>query len=180
MTHVAFDFVNSAGTAQWMSQGPQIDPAVLPFPGAKDQFRQGFALVWPAPFVEDGNRPPVALGIHPRTAQGAELIGRYPPFVLQQGDVFESIIGFLQDSNPKAVCRWELGYYDVGAHVSVGMVDKAANGQLALMRYDLSPHASGRPVELTLRVVRLNNEKDFEPVLITPRIDRTWGEPVPY
>jgi hypothetical protein len=88
MPNVAFDFVANACSGIWFSEAGQ-----LPCPGM-DGDAKGFVLKLDNPILENGvvnTRP--GLLTAPQNINNGYIQGIYPPFKVQNGDRFRSIIG---------------------------------------------------------------------------------------
>ena len=143
---VAYDFVANYCSAEWRSAA-----GVLPCPGSTGD-SDGFVITISAPKLEDNrteNEP--ALETHPQWINNGVITGKYPPFDVEAGDRFRTIIGCLFDA---ALCnvKFQFNYrVDGGSLQTLGSWTETADGSIRILDIDLSSLA-GQSVEFVLAV----------------------------
>jgi len=142
-----YDFTTNACSAVWRSEA-----GTLPCPGATDD-AEGFVIKVDAPQLENGDtKDKPGLWTHPQWIENGAISGRYPAYIVQNGDRFRATLACLYNANTCNV-RFQLNYRaDGGELKNFGQWDQAYEGNIQNLDLDLSSLA-GKSVEFVLAVV---------------------------
>lgn len=144
---VAYDFIAEACNAVWMSGAGN-----LPCPGT-DSDPEGFVVILTSPKLEDGRTDDEpALYTHPEWVNNGVISGRYPAFVVREGDEFRAVIGCLFNGLACDV-RMQLNYREDGGPLQNFIQwDETYDGEFASVEVELSSLAD-KSVEFALAVL---------------------------
>lgn len=144
---VMYDFVAQYCSAVWRSEA-----GTLTCPGAIDD-AEGFVMKVDAPQLENGDtKAKPGLWTHPQWIDNGAISGRFPAYVVQNGDHFRATLACLYNANACNV-RFQLNYRaDGGELKNFGQWDQVYDGSVQNLDLDLSPLA-GKSVEFVLAVV---------------------------
>ena len=120
---------------------------------------RGFVTMLPSPRLENGANDRPVLWVRPNGKVQGFVAGKYPPYLVQDGDHFRTQIGCLANS---AGCKLTFKFqYQVGSGEKVTLAEwnQAADGKITKVDLDLSSLA-GQQVQFILRVFGEN--KQFE------------------
>lgn len=144
---VLYDFVAQYCSAVWRSEA-----GTLPCPGANDD-AEGFVIKVDAPQLENGDtKAKPGLWTHPQWVENGAISGRFPAYVVQNGDHFRATLACLYNASACNV-RFQLNYrVDGGDLKNFGQWDQVYDGTVQNLDLDLSPLA-GKSVEFVLAVI---------------------------
>jgi hypothetical protein len=165
---IAYEFVSIVCAAEWSSDSL----ANLPCPGLGYDSVNGFVMVQPHPVLEDGvaaTNP--AIITYPSQGTGGMISGRYPPFLVKDGDHFRTAIGCLYESlNCNVVFMLNFSSNN-GPIQNLGTWTVSYNKHFQSLDIDLSPLA-GQSVEFILTVLNNGNSTDDWAFWLMPAIYR--------
>jgi len=169
---VVYDFAANACTATWFSGAGQ-----LPCPGI-DGDPKGFVLRLSKPQLETGATDPrPGLLTFPQNVQNGYIQGFYPPYHVQSGDRFQSMIG-CEGGATNCYVAFRLDY-QVGSdfpRTFWGPFLERYDGQTFSVNIDLSPLA-GKDVKFIFTILAVGVATGDRALWVTPIIYRpipTW------
>jgi hypothetical protein len=162
-----YDFVSNACQASWSSSS-----GVLPCPG-KEGDKNGFVLKVNNPRLEDGSidlRP--GLLTFPQNVENGTIMGIYPPFLVQPGDHFQSIVS-CEAGATSCLALFRLDY-KIGNGPVFGFwnIGEVYEGRYFQADLDLSPFA-GTEVKFVLQIWAFGPATGDRALWVAPRIVRT-------
>ncbi len=162
----AYDFYTNACSATWTSGA-----GALPCPGT-DGAANGFILKLDAPYLEDGTIGQPGLLTFPQNVTNGYIQGIYPPFTVQSGDRFQSIINCQYNATSCNVV-FRLDYQIGGGAVQTfKSASEKYEGMYYRLDLDLSPLA-GQSVKFILTVLANGSPTGDRALWGAPRIART-------
>ncbi len=169
----AYDFAANACSARWVSGA-----GVLPCPGA-DNDPNGFVLRLDQPKLETGAtdlRP--ALLTHPQLVTNGYIRGIYPPFRVQAGDRFQSIVNCQYGATScYVIFRLDYQIGDAAPRTFWAFAEKF-EGFYYQANLDLSSLA-GKEVKFILTVLAGASASGDRALWVAPRIQRSGGATLP-
>jgi hypothetical protein len=166
-TQMVFNLADNYCSAEWRNR---VD--LLSCPGQLTDLESGFVLLQSEPVLENGtkeNEPGIV--VRPDNTDGGVVQGRFPPFKIEAGDHFRTVIGCLAD-NPDCRVIFQLNYRaDGGAIQNLGTWTEIFDRNYNRLDIDLSPLA-GKSVEFILTVLNDGNSKDDTVFWLLPRVMR--------
>lgn len=170
---LAYDFTASYCSAEWLS-GTTTTSEVLPCPG-KDTDSRGFVIRLDEPKLETGSTDDEpALYTHPRWVQDGIIAGKYPPFTVQAGDHFMSVIGCLyRESGSACNVRFQLNYIEVGSNIVQPLGEWVQTYDDSIQSLDVPLDAlAGKKVQFVLVVMANGPATQDMAFWLYPRIKR--------
>ncbi len=169
---VVFDFVASAGHAQWKSGAGN-----LPFPGTSGDWR-GFAQGVQSPTYEDNIAGAPALLTVPQSKTDGYIMGVFPEFTVQDGDRFKVIVG-CEPGAKNCYVTYRLDYLTPGGNTIIVWKWKEKNeGRTYAADVDLSSLA-GKKVRFVLTMLATGTAEGDRPLWGGPRITRLGNGQTP-
>ena len=166
-SQVVYSMVDNYCAATWSSNS-----GVLPCPGASTSTATGYVLKADKLQLENGVVDDEAgLLTRPDTSATGFIAGRYPAFLVQNGDRFRAVIGCGYASMACDVNFEVLYSADGGAFTSLGSWREKNEGQFAKLDLDLSA-LKGKSVVFVLRVSNNGDSTDDTASWLAPRIVR--------
>jgi hypothetical protein len=166
-TQMAFNLAENYCSAEWRNR---FDP--ISCPGQLTDIETGFVILQAEPILETGtkeNEPGIV--VRPDMSDGGMVQGRFPPFKVEAGDRFRTVIGCMAD-NPDCRAIFQLNYRADGGEVhNLGTWTEVFDRSYNKLDIDLSPLA-GRSVEFILTVLNDGNSKDDTVFWLLPRVMR--------
>lgn len=166
---VVYNFVDEYCKAEWSSG----KTASLPCPGTENDNQTGFVYRVNTPTRENGTyENEAAIFTSPdNISDGGEIVGVYPPFEVQDGDVFKAVIGCMNGFD-KCNLRFELRYQiGDGTVKTLAYWYEVYEGKMNSVVVDLSDLA-GEEVTFILRVRNRITAAENVGMWIQPRIIR--------
>ncbi len=161
----AYDFYANACSATWTSGA-----GVLPCPGT-DGDSKGFVLKLDAPKLEDGSIGAPGLLTFPHSVTNGYIQGIYPPFTVQSGDRFQSVVN-CQYGATGCYVKFRLDYQiDSGAVKTFKSFSEKLDSMYYRFDIDLSSLA-GQSVKFILTVLASGSPTGDRAVWSGPRIAR--------
>ncbi len=165
----AYDFVANACAAQWVSGA-----GVLPCPGTENDSR-GFVLLLSQPRLENGlTDPRPGLLTHPQQVANGYIRGIYPPFRVQPGDRFQSLVNCEYGATScYVIFRLE---YQIGSAAPriLWTFAERHEGLYYSANLDLS-FLAGQDVKFILTILAGTSASGDRAVWVAPRIQRSGG-----
>lgn len=161
--------------ANYCQAGWQNDALDLPCPGTEGD-DNGFVVVRTSPQMEDGKTQGNALLTYPERGQDGMISGKYPPFRIQTGDRFQTMIGCQYKANDCDVTfRLE---YQIGSNRKqiLGQWREVYEGQFYPINIDLSS-LNGENVKFILSVYANGSSHEDFALWMDPRISRQSSQP---
>jgi hypothetical protein len=166
-TEMVFNLTENYCSAEWRNRVELVS-----CPGQLTDVESGFALVQAEPLIENGikeNEP--AIVVRPDNSDGGVIQGRFPPFRIQSGDRFRTVIGCM-DNSPGCSVVFQLNYRADGASVqNLGTWTEVFDRSITKLDIDLTPLA-GKSVEFILTVYNNGNSVDDNAFWLLPRVMR--------
>jgi len=164
---VVYDMVDNYCSATWSSNS-----GVLPCPGSNTSVDTGYVIKADKLQLENGVVDDEA-GLYTRPDSSAVgfISGRYPAFLVQNGDRFRSVIGCGYSSMACDVIFEVLYSADGGSFQSLGSWHEKNEGQFVKLDVDLSA-LRGKSVIFVLKVSNNGNATDDTASWLAPRIVR--------
>ena len=150
----AYDFILNMCEATWWNG--VMEPLRCPSPLSNTR---GFVTMLPGPALENGSNDRPVIWMRPNGKLEGFTAGKYPPYLVQDGDHFRAKIGCL---NRSADCKltfklqYQIGKDDL---VTLAEWNQVADGSVAKIDLDLS-ELEGQNVKFILRVI--GQRKSFE------------------
>jgi len=164
----AYDFAANACAAYWTSGA-----GTLPCPGTDGDVR-GFLLKLSAPELEDGSTGAPGLLTFPQDITDGYIQGVYPPFAVQSGDHFKSVIN-CQYGATSCYVAFQLNYQiGSGPVQTLKTFKEKLDGMYYNLDVDLSTLA-GQNVNFILKVLAWGSPVGDRAVWSGPRIARAGG-----
>jgi hypothetical protein len=166
-TEMVFNLSENYCSAEWRNRVDQVS-----CPGSLTDVESGFVLVQAEPVLETGtkeNEPGII--VRPDNSDGGTIQGRFPPFKVESGDRFRTVIGCLVDS-PACSVIFQLNYRADGGPVqNLGTWTEVFDKSYNKLDIDLGPLA-GKSVEFILTVLNNGNSVDDNAFWLLPRVMR--------
>ena len=166
-TEMAFNLTENYCSAEWRNR-----VELVTCPGQLTDVESGFVLVQAEPEIENGtkeNEP--AIVVRPDNSDGGTIQGRFPPFKVQAGDRFRTVIGCM-DNSPGCSVVFQLNYRaDGGSVQTLGNWTEVFDRSITKLDIDLAPLA-GKSVEFILTVYNNGNSVDDNVFWLLPRVMR--------
>ena len=161
----AYDFIlNYCDATWWNSEGETIQCQGVP------NKTSGFVLLDANPILEKNRSDLPALWVHPYNKLEGRISGKYPPYLVKDGDHFKSQVGCI-GGNTNCNITFKLLYSTgTGANEFLGTWQELYGGGTTQIDVDLSPLA-GEQVQFILRLVATNTHpEDANGFWLIPRI----------
>jgi hypothetical protein len=166
-SEMVFNLTENYCSAEWRNRVELVS-----CPGQLTDVESGFALVQAEPLIENGikeNEP--AIVVRPDNSDGGVIQGRFPPFRIQSGDRFRTVIGCM-DNSPGCSVVFQLNYRaDGGSVQNLGTWTEVFDRSVNKLDIDLTPLA-GKSVEFILTVYNNGNSVDDNAFWLLPRVMR--------
>jgi hypothetical protein len=166
-SEMVFNLTENYCSAEWRNRVELVS-----CPGQLTDVESGFALVQAEPLIENGikeNEP--AIVVRPDNSDGGVIQGRFPPFRIQSGDRFRTVIGCM-DNSPGCSVVFQLNYRaDGGSVQNLGTWTEVFDRSITKLDIDLTPLA-GKSVEFILTVYNNGNSVDDNAFWLLPRVMR--------
>ncbi|MFO7625468.1 MAG: NBR1-Ig-like domain-containing protein [Anaerolineales bacterium] len=164
---MVFNLIENYCSAEWRNR-----VELVTCPGQLTDVESGFVLVQAEPVLENGvkeNEP--AIVVRPDNSDGGTIQGRFPPFKVQAGDRFRTVIGCM-DNSPGCSVVFQLNYRaDGGSVQTLGNWTEVFDRSITKLDIDLAPLA-GKSVEFILTVYNNGNSVDDNVFWLLPRVMR--------
>jgi len=147
----------------------------LPCPGAQGDDR-GFVQKLNSPKLEDGKSKGDALLTYPEKGSNGVISGKYPGFIIQSGDRFQTSISCLEEANDCDLVfrvQYQIGNGDIK---TLGQWHEVYEGQSYPLNIDLS-FLNGEKVKFILSVLANGTSHEDFAVWVAPRITRQSSQP---
>lgn len=166
-TTMVFNLADNYCSAEWRNR---VD--LISCPGQLSEVESGFVLLQTEPLLENGTREnEPGIVVRPDNSDGGVVQGRFPPFRIESGDRFRTVIGCMSDS-PDCRVIFQLNYRaDGGGVQNLGSWTEVFDRNVYKLDVDLSPLA-GKSVEFILTVLNDGNSKDDNAIWLLPRVMR--------
>lgn len=166
----AYDFLASYCEANWQNGSRD-----LPCPGTEGD-NNGFVIALNSPKLEDGKSIGNGLLTYPERTNDGMITGKYPNFMVENGDRFQASIGCLQNANDCDIL-YRLQYQIGNGQVrTLGQWREVYEGGSYAVSVDLSP-LRGEKVKFILTVLANGTSHEDFAVWINPRITRLSSQP---
>jgi hypothetical protein len=166
-SEMVFNLSENYCSAEWRNRVELVS-----CPGQLADVESGFALVQAEPLLENGtkeNEP--AIVVRPDNSDGGIIQGRFPPFKVQTGDRFRTVIGCM-DNSPGCSVVFQLNYQaDGGSVQNLGTWTEVFDKSITKLDIGLAPLA-GKSVEFILTVYNNGNSVDDNAFWLLPRVMR--------
>ncbi len=165
-----YDLLASYCDATWRNTSQD-----LPCPGAQGDDR-GFVQKLSSPKLEDGKSKGDALLTYPERGSNGVMSGKYPGFIIQSGDRFQTTIGCLEEANDCDLVyrvQYQIGNGDIK---TLGQWHEVYEGQSYPINIDLS-FLNGEKVKFILSVLANGTSHEDFAVWVAPRITRQSSQP---
>ena len=162
---IPYDFLlNYCDATWWNSEGETIHCQATP------SRTNGFVLLDPNPSIETGPSDLPGLWVHPYQRTEGAISGKYPTYLVQDGDRFRAQVGCI-NGNTNCNVTFKLLYNTgTGPNISLGTWKELYGGGITKINVDLSPLA-GQEVQFILRTIVSNNyPEDANGFWLIPRI----------
>ncbi len=166
LTSSGYDLHSRATEATWISGA-----GTLTF-GGPDTNADGFVMYRNNQKVEDGSTASKVLEMHPQWVNDGVITGRFPAYIVRNGEHFKAKIGFLANSDGTCGAgnvKFQFNYREAGTLKSLGEWTKTCNGALTSVDVDLSSIA-GKNVEFVLAVLANGSATQDWAVWISPQV----------
>jgi len=165
--YVLYNFAKNTFDAGWESS---VDPNITC--PSEENFDQGFVQPINMPKLEDGktyDEPSILT--YPDQGKSSYMVGRYPGFVVEEGDHFKATIGCQYGAEDCNV-RYTLRIIRTGeGYDRLGMWHEVYEGLFYPIDVDLSDFA-GQEVEIVLSVIAVDDTGDNFALWLNPRVIR--------
>jgi hypothetical protein len=157
----------------WNSKGE-----IIKCPGEPRQIT-GFVLLSTQPILENGPSDKPVLWVHTNNNLEGSISGKYPAFLVKDGDHFKAKVGCIS-GYPKCNVTFKLQYrIGSGSNQTLGTWKEQYGGGITTINVDLSPLA-GQNVQFILRMASTNNyPESAQGFWMNPRITYIQPTQVP-
>ena len=162
---IPYDFLlHYCDASWWNSEGETIPCQATP------SRTNGFVLLDPNPSIETGISDLPGLWVHPYLKIEGAISGKYPTYLVQDGDRFRAQVGCI-NGNTNCNVTFKLLYNTgTGPNITLGTWKELYGGGITKINLDLSPLA-GEQVQFILRTIVSNNyPEDANGFWLIPRI----------
>ncbi len=165
---IFFDFLAHASEALWVSGAGNLTFADT----SRDQ--DGYARLLDRVALENGRTSSVILATHPQKVSNGVISGRFPLYIVQPGDKFIALLGFLAESDGSCGAgevEFQLNYREeIGPAQTLGSWEKSCDGSLMFVEVNLS-HLAGKTIHLILAVKAIGPATQDWAIWSSPRIE---------
>jgi len=122
--------------------------------------------------VEDGTSPSKVLEMHPQWVSDGVITGRFPAYIVRNGEHFTAKIGFLANSDGSCGtgnAKFQFNYKEAGVLKPLGEWTETCNGTLTSVDVDLKDIV-GKNVEFVLAVLANGSASQDWAVWINPQV----------
>ena len=166
----AYDFLTNYCDATWRNASQE-----LPCPGTEGA-NSGYVIALNSPKMEDGKSIGNGLLTYPEKVNDGMISGKYPNFMVQNGDRFQANIGCLEKANDCDMIyrlQYQIGSGDIR---TIGQWREVYEGGSSALNVDLS-FLSGQKVKFILSVLANGSSHEDYALWINPRITRLGSQP---